>query len=109
MTMKYKVIIDPQAKLDLKEIFIYVAMNDSVQSANRLLDALEETCYKLEKFPEKGRIPPELRPTGIKSYLEILHKPYRIIYEIEGNLIYIHSVIDGRRNIQEILSNRFLR
>lgn len=109
MTMKYKVIIDPQAKLDLKEIFIYVALNDSVQSANRLLDDLEETCYKLEKFPERGHIPPELRQIGIKNYLEIHYKPYRIIYEIEDNLIYIHSVIDGRRNIQEILSNRFLR
>lgn len=109
MTIKYKVIVDPQAKLDLKEIFIYAAINDSIQSANKLLDALEETCLKLEKFPERGHIPPELRPTGIKSYLEILYKPYRIIYEIEGNLIYIHSVIDGRRNIQEILSNRFLR
>ena len=109
MTMKYKVIIDPQAKSDLKEILVYVAMNDSVQSANKLLDALEETCYKLEKFPERGHIPLELRQTGIKSYLEIHYKPYRIIYEIEDNLIYIHSVIDGRRNIQEIVSNRFLR
>lgn len=107
--MKYKVIIDPQAKLDLKEIFIYAAMNDSIQSANRLLDALEETCYKLEKYPERGHIPPELKPTGLKIYLEIHYKPYRIIYEIEGSLIYIHSIIDGRRNIQGILSNRFLR
>ncbi len=72
MTMKYKVIIDPQAKLDLKEILIYAAMNDGVQSANRLLDALEETCHKLEKFPERGHVPPELRSTGIKNYLEIL-------------------------------------
>jgi toxin ParE1/3/4 len=107
--MKYKVIIDPQAKLDLKEIYIYVAVNDSVQAANKLLDALEETCYKLEKYPERGHIPPELRQTGIKKYLEILYKPYRIIYEIENDKIYIHSVIDGRRNIQEILSDRFLR
>jgi toxin ParE1/3/4 len=107
--MKYKVIIDPLAKLDLKEIFLYVATNDSVQSANKLLDALEETCYKLEKYPERGHIPPELRTTGIKSYLEIHYKPYRIVYEIEHNIVYVHSVIDGRRNIQEILSNRFLR
>ena len=109
MTRKYKVIIDPQAKLDLKELYFYVAVTDGVQSANKLLDALEETCYKLKKFPERGHIPPELRPTGIKSYLEILYKPYRIIYEIEDNLVYIHSVIDGRRNIKEILSDRFLR
>ncbi|MFA5805167.1 MAG: type II toxin-antitoxin system RelE/ParE family toxin [Melioribacteraceae bacterium] len=107
--MKYKVIIDPRAKLDLKEIFIYVALNDSIQSANKLLDVLEETCFKLEKYPERGHIPPELRPTGIKNYIEIHYKPYRIIYEIEKDLIYIHCVIDGRRNIQEILSNRLLR
>ena len=107
--MKYKVIIDPQAKLDLKEIFIYVAVNDSIQSANKLLDALEETCSRLEKIPERGHIPSELRNTGIKKDLEIHYKPYLIIYEIEKNIIYIHCVIDGRRNIQEILSNRFLR
>lgn len=107
--MKYKVFVDPQAKLVLKEIFNYVALNDSIQSANRLLDAVEKTCYKLEKYLELGHIPPELRQTGIKKYLEIHYKPYRIIYEIEGNSIYIHTVIDGRRNIQEILSNRFFR
>jgi len=53
MSMNYKVIIDPQARLDLKEILIYVAANDSIKSANQLLDALEETCFKLEKFPER--------------------------------------------------------
>jgi len=109
VTKKYKVIIDPLAKTDLKELFIYVSLNDSVESANKLLDALESTCEKLEKYPERGHIPPELRGTGIKNYLEIHYKPYRIIYEIESNLVYIHSVLDGRRNIQDILNNRILR
>lgn len=109
MIKKYKVIIDPQAKADLKEVFIYVSVNDNIESANKLLDGLEETCYKLEKYPERGHIPPELRQTGIKNYLEIHYKPYRIIYEIEGKLVYVHSVIDGRRNIEEILNNRILR
>ncbi len=106
---KYKVLIDPQAKQDLKEIFIYVAVNDNISSANKLLDSLENTCYKLEKFPERGHIPEELRLTGIKRYLEILYKPYRIIYEIDNDQIYVHSVLDGRRNIQEILNERLLR
>ena len=109
MKKKYQVIIDPLAKLDLKEIFIYVSLNDRLESANKLLDALEATCHKLIKYAERGHIPPKLRPTGIKSYLEIHYKPYHIIYEIEGNLLYIHSVLDGRRNIQEILNNRILR
>lgn len=107
--MRYKVVLDPQAKLDLKEIYFYVAMNDNIDSANKLLDMLEETCYKLESFPERGHIPPELKPTGIKHYLEVHYKPYRIIYEVYGKQVYIHCVLDGRRNIQEILSNRLFR
>ena len=107
--MKYKVIIDPLAKEDMREIFFYVSINDSLEIANKLLNKIEETCYKLEKFPRRGHIPEELRTTGIKRYLEIHYKPYRIIYEIKKDKVYVHSVLDGRRNIQEILSNRILR
>ena len=106
---KFKVLIDPQAKKDLQEIFFYVAANDSISAADKLLNANEKTCYKLEEYPERGYIPQELRQTGIKRYLEIHYKPYRIIYEIDNKLIYIHSILDGRRNIQEILSERLLR
>ena len=31
------------------------------------------------------------------------------IDEINNDIIYVHSVLDGRRNVQEILSNRILR
>ena len=107
--MKYKVLIDPLAKQDMKEIFLYVTSNDSISSAEKLLDSIEATISKLEEYPERGHIPQELRQTGIKRYLEIHFKPYRIIYEIENNLIYVHSVLDGRRNIQELLGERLLR
>lgn len=107
--MKYKVVIDPQAKMDLKEIFTYVASIDGKQIANKLIDNLENSFYKLEKYPRRGHIPPELIDTGIKNYLEIHYKPYRIIYEIENTIVYIHSILDGRRNIQEILQRRILR
>jgi len=93
----------------MKEIFLYVAFNDSISSADKLLDAIETTITKLEVYPERGHIPQELRQTGIKRYLEIHYKPYRIIYEIENNLIYVHCVLDGRRNIQEVLGERLLR
>ena len=106
---KYKVLIDPETKQDLKEIFIYVATNDSITAADKLLESLEKTCSGLEEFPERGHVPPEIKLTGIKRYLEVHYKPYRIIYEIDNNQVYIHSVLDGRRNIQEILSERLLR
>lgn len=98
-----------QAKEDMRGIFLYVSINDSLQISNKLLDKIEKICYKLERFPERGHIPEELRNTGIKKYLEIHYKPYRIIYEIDNDLVYVYAVLEGRRNIQEILSSRILR
>jgi len=107
--MKYKLLIDPLAKKDIIEIYNYVALSDSTYKADRLLDNLEKTYANLEKLPERGHIPEELRGTGIKRFLEIHYKPYRILYEIIDNIVYVHCVLDGRRNMQELLSSRLLR
>jgi len=107
--MNYKLLIDPLSKKDILEIYNYAAINDSAEKAKKLLENLEETYLKLEKLPERGHIPEELRGTGIKRFLEIHYKPYRIIYEIIDNIVYLHCVLDGRRNMQELLSNRLLR
>ncbi len=61
--MKYKLLIDPLAKQYLKDIYFYILMNNSKSSANKLLDSLKKTCYKLKEFPERGHIPIELRST----------------------------------------------
>ena len=107
--MSYKLLIDPLAKADIKEIYNYAAESDSVEKANRLLTNLENTYQKLENIPSRGHVPPELKNTGIKKYREIHYKPYRIIYEIIDNIVYVHCILDGRRNMQELLSNRLLR
>jgi toxin ParE1/3/4 len=107
--MSYKLLVDPLAKADIIEIYNYVAENDSAENANKLLSNLEKTYYKLEKLPTRGNIPPELRNTGIRRYREIHYKPYRIIYEITDNIVYVHCILDGRRNMQELLSKRLLR
>lgn len=49
--MKYKVLIDPQAKKDLKEIFIYVAINDGFDAANKLFDAIEKHFINWKNYP----------------------------------------------------------
>jgi toxin ParE1/3/4 len=107
--MNYKLLIDPLAKKDIIDIYNYVSNNDSYEKAKDLLTNLEKTYLKLERLPERGHIPPELRNTGIKKYREIHYKPYRIIYEIIDNIVYVHCILDGRRNMQEILANRLLR
>jgi toxin ParE1/3/4 len=107
--MKYAVHLVEDAEKDLFDIYRYVALNDSPEKAEKLLDHLEQTMLKLETFPERGHYPPELERIGVREYREVFYKPYRIVYQIMKSEVFIHCVLDGRRDLQELLQNRFLR
>jgi len=36
-------------------------------------------------------------------------RPWRVIYRIEAERVYVVAVIDGRRNVEDILLARLLR
>ena len=106
---KYKVCFIADAEKDLYEIYNYVARSDSISNAENLLDKLEETCNKLSELPNRGHIPPELERIGIFAYQEIHYKPYRIIYqEVDAN-ININCILDGRRDLTQLLQERLIR
>jgi len=108
-TMKYKVHVISDAEEDVIDIFTYVALHDSADSAKYLLEQIENTCLSLKEYPNRGHIPPELERIGVYNYKEVHFKPYRIIYEIDEREVYIHCVLDGRRSLQELLERRLLR
>ncbi|MCH8012985.1 MAG: type II toxin-antitoxin system RelE/ParE family toxin [Candidatus Marinimicrobia bacterium] len=107
--MKFKVHLLSDAEEDLFDIYRYVASNDSESKAMRLIQKSEKLCYSLEELPNRGHVPPELEEIGIFDYLEIHYKPYRIIYQIIENSVFIHCILDGRRDMEEILYRRFIR
>ncbi|NQU65049.1 MAG: type II toxin-antitoxin system RelE/ParE family toxin [SAR324 cluster bacterium] len=107
--IKYRVLLSEEAEKDLKDISVYVARYDSPEKAILLLENLEETCVKLESYPNRGHVPTELERFAMDQYLEIYFKPYRIIYEIGKNEVFVHCIIDGRRDIESILRQRLLR
>lgn len=104
----YQVLMSEAAENDLRNIFSYVAFHDSKERALTLLENLQESCAKLEEFPNRGHIPNELKRFLIHEYLEIFYKPYRIIYEISNHTIYVHCIIDGRRDVESVLRQRLL-
>jgi len=107
--MTFKVYLIEDAEKDLFDIYRYVSRNDSVGHANSLIEKLEKTIMKLEMFPDRGHIPPELERIGVLEFREVFYKPYRIIYQIVGNNVYVHCILDGRRDMQDILQQRVLR
>ena len=107
--MKYDVRIDNVAIDDLYAIYRYVANNDSPGKAEHLLDNIEKAMASLETMPARGNYPPEMQRWGISDFREIFFKPYRIIYEIKDKSVFIHAVLDGRRNCEDLLEQRLLR
>ena len=97
------------AKQDLLQLHKYVALNDSLEKADRLIDDLQRTCSRLKTMPERGRIPPELERIGIREFRELILKPYRIIYSMAKNQVLVYCVLDGRRDLQDLLEERLLR
>jgi len=57
----------------------------------------------------RENFPPELERIGVYDYREVFFKPYRIIYQISGSEVYVHCVLDGRRDMQTLLQQRLLR
>lgn len=106
--VKYRVRWTSTAVSDLREIIDYISMESEVVAKQKYLD-IKLKSMDLEHFPEKGRIIPELKKQNIEKYRELIIKPWRLFYRVEQHSVYILAVIDGRRNIEDILLSRNLR
>lgn len=107
--MKHRVHVVRDAEEDMVQIWRYVASAGSPGNAGKLLDEFEHAITSLENMPERGHIPPELKRVSVHAYREIHVKIYRIIYQIIGADVFVHCVLDGRRDLQDLLQERLLR
>lgn len=105
---KYEVLLTQGAEQDLESIYDYIAEFDCKANADYVLDRLLEVVESLAGFPERGAYPKELVALGIRDYRQTAFKPYRVIYRVIGQRVYIHVLADGRRDIQSLLARRLL-
>ncbi|MBN2810122.1 MAG: type II toxin-antitoxin system RelE/ParE family toxin [Deltaproteobacteria bacterium] len=108
MSPPYKVQWTAGADEDLKNIVLFIA-EESPQSARAIFAKIKEQTSNLSHFPERGRTVPELHDQGIFLYRELIISPWRIVYRIADNKVYIMLVMDSRQNPEDILLKRFTR
>ena len=106
--MAFTVLLTEYAAADLEDIYSYISEHDSPQKAEYVLDLIESKFVSLSEMPERGVYPKELSTLGVRDYREVFFKPYRIIYRVDGDNVYVYLIVDGRRDMQSLLQRRLL-
>jgi toxin ParE1/3/4 len=92
-----RVLKRPLAENDLDEIWLYIAQ-DNPDSADALLDKIEERCQALAQFPfigtDRDELMPDLRSLPVGNYL-IFYMP------IEDGIVVVR-VLHGMRDVDAL-------
>lgn len=103
-----EVIVSRFAEDDLNEIIEYY-FSLSQNYVEKLISEFEKNVMSLQRHPKSGRVVPELEKQGILRYRELIQEYYRILYEISDDKIIVHTIIDGRRNFEDIIISKLSR
>lgn len=104
-----KVVILESAQADLVELRSYIVKNFSVTTWRATYAKLKLAIRNLAKFPQLGGIPDELETLNLTQYRQILSGKNRVIYEVRQDAVYVHLIVDTRRDLKDVLMQRLLR
>lgn len=107
--MAFTIRFTKAAREDLRELHAYIAANDSLENADYVARQIVRAALTLRDLPKRGTHPPELLRKGNRSYRQIFFKPYRILYRIRVNTVFVAVIADGRQEMDSLLSRRLPR
>ncbi|MFA5353627.1 MAG: type II toxin-antitoxin system RelE/ParE family toxin [Thermodesulfovibrionales bacterium] len=105
MKETYDVRWSETAERDLIGIVEYIA-DDSPSRACEVFREIRKKASSLRTFPRRGPVVHELHDQGITQYHELIVSPWRIIYRVSERTVYVLSVFDSRRSLEDILLRR---
>ncbi len=95
--MARRVTWSPEAADDLEGIATYIA-RDSAAYARAIVSKVLATAKSLARFPEIGRVVPEV---GDESIRERFVYSYRVIYRVEQHRVLILAIVHGKRLLDD--------
>ncbi|VAW67074.1 Death on curing protein, Doc toxin [hydrothermal vent metagenome] len=107
--MSYQVFLTDDAARDFEDLYDYIKSRDAPEKADYVLDKIKEAFSSLSENPARGTYPKELLAVGLREYREIYFKPYRIIYRVIAENVYVMVIADSRRDMQALLQRRLLQ
>lgn len=104
-----KVVLLESAQADLVSLRSYIVKNFSTATWQATYSKLKEAIRNLGTFPHLGGVPEELETLNLTQYRQILSGMNRIIYEVRQDTVYVHLVVDTRRDLKGVLMGRLMR
>jgi plasmid stabilization system protein ParE len=100
----------PDGVDSLNEILEYYMDKAGENTANTIYDKVIKEIELLELEEIKTKRTQELKDIGIFDVFELSIKPWKVYYKISGDnkKVYILFVLDGRRNLEEVLMSKVI-
>ena len=97
-------VLAPQAAQDLVEIWQYIKDQSSVAMADRVDSVIRDRIIFLSQRSAAGHRRKDLTNENVKFFSVY---PYLIAYRPDTKPLQVVSILHGRRDVEQILKNRF--
>lgn len=104
-----EVVFLESARSDLQDLRSYLIENFSAEIWRDTYGKLKQAIRRLKNFPLPGSVPQEIKDFGLSHYRQVVSGMNRIVYEVRHDTIFIHMIVDVRRDMTTLLAQRLLR
>jgi plasmid stabilization system protein ParE len=105
---EFTVKLSQNAEKELNEIISFIAKNNP-RTALEIARKIKKKIFSLDHSPARGGYVPELLQKNITEFRQLTESPWRIIYRIDDDVVTVLTIIDSRRNTQDILLEKLLK
>jgi toxin ParE1/3/4 len=105
--LKYRIL--PTARIGIDELRSYIVRAFGWEIWRQTSAQLQDTITHIRQFPGSGHVPGELEGFVDDSFRQAISGKNRIIYQVRDDTVFIHLVIDTRRDLQALLQRIVLR
>jgi plasmid stabilization system protein ParE len=101
--MKRRYVLAPEAALDLVQIWRYIKKESIAKIADRVEAAILDQVVSLAKRPGIGHWRKDLTDEAVKFFPVY---SYLIVYRPDTKPLQVVAILQGRRNVEQILKSR---
>lgn len=95
-------------KEELKRVRRYVVDAFGIAVWEESYAEIQAAIQRIREFPECGPVVDELSSLTADRFREVQSGKNRIIYEIRDDTIYVHLIVDQRRDLTSLLQKILL-